>query len=318
MPNKTVSAINGKVFSFALLPVLTFMLLIAIVMSGCVPAASPSSEPDGNSSTTIPPANSAMGTTIYRAFPNSWSQLPVDEQDLLSEIKLFPFNWSLTKYLKCDGAILPISSYGALFPLLGNKFGGDGKSNFAIPNLTQITPNGLNYYLSTNGPWPGQNAQPANGELQYCQQESWNTRGDHYLGEILLAAEVSEWDTEWIVPCDGRTLPVNQNQALFALVGGAFGGDGTTTFALPNLTEVKSPVEEAQYHIVTMGIFPSRGSNEIPTPPKYSDQYQVIRNNFDSYSVWPIEKEIPIGWKPINIVGTREECMKYVNDHSPS
>jgi microcystin-dependent protein len=35
--------------------------------------------------------------------------------------------------------------------------------------------------------------------------------------------------------CNGQLLPINQNQALFALLGTTFGGDGRTTFALPNL-----------------------------------------------------------------------------------
>lgn len=35
--------------------------------------------------------------------------------------------------------------------------------------------------------------------------------------------------------CNGQTLPINQNQALFALLGTMYGGNGTTTFQLPNL-----------------------------------------------------------------------------------
>ena len=35
--------------------------------------------------------------------------------------------------------------------------------------------------------------------------------------------------------CNGQTLPINQNQALFSLMGTTYGGDGRTTFALPNL-----------------------------------------------------------------------------------
>ena len=35
--------------------------------------------------------------------------------------------------------------------------------------------------------------------------------------------------------CNGQLLPINQNQALFALLGTFYGGNGTTTFALPNL-----------------------------------------------------------------------------------
>lgn len=35
--------------------------------------------------------------------------------------------------------------------------------------------------------------------------------------------------------CNGQLLPINQNQALFSILGTAFGGDGRTTFALPDL-----------------------------------------------------------------------------------
>ena len=35
--------------------------------------------------------------------------------------------------------------------------------------------------------------------------------------------------------CNGQLLPINQNQALFSLLGTTYGGNGTTTFALPDL-----------------------------------------------------------------------------------
>jgi microcystin-dependent protein len=41
--------------------------------------------------------------------------------------------------------------------------------------------------------------------------------------------------------CNGQLLPINQNQALFALLGTTYGGDGVTTFALPNL-QGRSPL----------------------------------------------------------------------------
>jgi microcystin-dependent protein len=53
-----------------------------------------------------------------------------------------------------------------------------------------------------------------------------------YLGEIRAFA--SGLPQGWL-PCDGRQLSVNQNNALFALIGIAYGGDGTVTFALPDL-----------------------------------------------------------------------------------
>jgi microcystin-dependent protein len=52
-------------------------------------------------------------------------------------------------------------------------------------------------------------------------------------------AEIGLFPTEslpdgWL-PCDGRTLPIRGNQALFALIGTRFGGDGVQNFALPDL-----------------------------------------------------------------------------------
>ena len=57
--------------------------------------------------------------------------------------------------------------------------------------------------------------------------------------------------------CEGQLIPINQNQALFALVGPTFGGDGRTNFGLPNL-QSKEP--EAYLHdcIAIEGILPQR------------------------------------------------------------
>lgn len=56
---------------------------------------------------------------------------------------------------------------------------------------------------------------------------------DFYLGEIRNFA-FGKAPNDWL-PCNGQLLPVNQNQALFSLLGTAYGGNGTTNFALPDL-----------------------------------------------------------------------------------
>jgi microcystin-dependent protein len=45
--------------------------------------------------------------------------------------------------------------------------------------------------------------------------------------------------------CNGQTLPINQNQALFSLLGTTYGGNGVTTFALPNL-QGRIPIHQGQ------------------------------------------------------------------------
>ncbi len=53
----------------------------------------------------------------------------------VAEIRIFGCNFAPTGWAACDGQILPISQNTALFSLLGTQYGGDGRSNFALPNL---------------------------------------------------------------------------------------------------------------------------------------------------------------------------------------
>ena len=58
----------------------------------------------------------------------------------VGEVRTFPFNFAPTGWAFCDGQLLPISQYTALFSLLGTQFGGDGQSTFALPNLQGSVP----------------------------------------------------------------------------------------------------------------------------------------------------------------------------------
>ncbi len=58
----------------------------------------------------------------------------------LAEIRIFPFNFAAKGWAFCDGQLMPISQNTALFSLLGTTYGGDGKSNFALPNLQGSAP----------------------------------------------------------------------------------------------------------------------------------------------------------------------------------
>ncbi len=78
---------------------------------------------------------------------------------------------------------------------------------------------------------------------------------DPILGQIQLFA-FNFVPKGWML-CDGTTLPISQYTAVFALVGTTYGGDGQTTFALPNL-KGKEPIAGSMYCICMQGIFPSR------------------------------------------------------------
>ena len=53
----------------------------------------------------------------------------------VAEIRIFPFNFAPKGWAWCDGQLLPLSQNTALFSLLGTTYGGNGKSNFALPDL---------------------------------------------------------------------------------------------------------------------------------------------------------------------------------------
>src|SRR5213082_2849834 len=67
----------------------------------------------------------------------------------VDEIRIFPFNFAPKGWAFCDGQLLPISQNTALFSLLGTTYGGDGKSNFALPDMQGNVP------IHTGGAQPG-------------------------------------------------------------------------------------------------------------------------------------------------------------------
>jgi microcystin-dependent protein len=58
----------------------------------------------------------------------------------VAEIRIFTGNFAPTGWALCNGQLLPISQNTALFSLLGTTYGGDGKSNFALPNMQGSAP----------------------------------------------------------------------------------------------------------------------------------------------------------------------------------
>ena len=58
----------------------------------------------------------------------------------VAEIRIFPFNFAPKGWAFCNGQLLPINQQTALFSLLGTNYGGNGQTNFALPNLQGRVP----------------------------------------------------------------------------------------------------------------------------------------------------------------------------------
>jgi microcystin-dependent protein len=73
----------------------------------------------------------------------------------LGEIDLFAFPYAPVNFLECAGQTLNISTYQALFTLIGIKFGGNGTSTFCLPDLRNASLFGsMKYYICCNGIYP--------------------------------------------------------------------------------------------------------------------------------------------------------------------
>ncbi len=193
---------------------------------------------------------------------------------LLGEIRLFAGNFAPGGWALCDGQLLSIAQNTALFSILGTTYGGNGTTNFALPDLRGRNPIGTgqgaglssvilgqdvgnaavtlnvsqlpvqHYPLppngnQTTGPVGGgqafANDQPALG-LNYilAEQGVFPARDpEPMVGDIRLFA--GNFAPSGFALCQGQLLPIAQNTALFSILGTTYGGNGTTTFALPDL-----------------------------------------------------------------------------------
>lgn len=78
---------------------------------------------------------------------------------------------------------------------------------------------------------------------------------EHYLGQIQLFPYV--FAPKGWVRCEGQIVKIVAHEALYSLLGTIYGGDGRTTFALPDLRG-KEPLRGLHYCIALEGLYPSK------------------------------------------------------------
>ncbi|MCF7757665.1 tail fiber protein [Paenibacillus xylanexedens] len=146
----------------------------------------------------------------------------------IGEIQLFPYNGAPSGWMYAAGQNMSITQNTALFSLLGVNYGGDGKSTFALPDLTDAAPEGMGYYISING------------EKFPSREEGMYGAGNAVLGEVRLFPYYFT-PSGWLA-ADGQDLPISQYKDLYQMIGTTFGGDGLETFRLPTLPKIKGDI----------------------------------------------------------------------------
>jgi microcystin-dependent protein len=113
-------------------------------------------------------------------------------EPFLAEIRIMSFSFAPKGWAFCNGQLLPINQNQALFSLLGTTYGGDGRVNFALPNLQGRTPIhfGAGFTLGQAG---GEQAHTLNiGELpthtHLVQATNNAAAGDDATNNVLAQA----------------------------------------------------------------------------------------------------------------------------------
>jgi microcystin-dependent protein len=184
---------------------------------------------------------------------------------MAGEVRLFAGGFVPGGFLAADGQLVTIASAPELFSVIGTTYGGDGVTTFRVPDLrgrvlagrgtgVGLTPRGLGdafgaeavaqsvaelpvhtHFVPAGATEPAGGGQPLStlqptlavhpvithvGIFQFLPEIRW------FAG----AYQPGSW-----MSADGRLLAINQYEGLFQIIGTAFGGDGQTTFGLPDL-----------------------------------------------------------------------------------
>ena len=77
-------------------------------------------------------------------------------EPLVGQIEIFAFEFAPSGWMVCDGSLLSVQEFPALFQLIGNTYGGDGQTTFALPQIAPIAPQGPSYFIAIQGIFPQQ------------------------------------------------------------------------------------------------------------------------------------------------------------------
>lgn len=172
-------------------------------------------------------------------------------QPFIGEIRMFGFGRTPSGWQACDGSLLAISEYDALFNLIGTTYGGDGQNTFAVPDLSGRLPihqgqgQGLSFYPMGQASGTETVTLISTQMLMHTHPMVATTAAATATtpGPSLLPGTVSG-DTFYVNTITGNTAAPMSPQML-----GPNGGNQPHENCMPTLT--------VQYCIALYGIYPS-------------------------------------------------------------
>jgi microcystin-dependent protein len=174
----------------------------------------------------------------------------------LGEIKLVGFNFAPIEWALCAGQIVPITQNAALFSLLGTMYGGNGTTNFGLPNLQgraagQVGPN----LYTSQGAMLGTETVSLNLTEYPLHSHAFNvgTGGTaeaplgNYLSSVVPVTGPPTSGLQIYTPASGASVQPLNNGIIGQSVGSSLPHENMMPFLVMN------------YIIALQGVFPSRG-----------------------------------------------------------
>ncbi len=184
----------------------------------------------------------------------------VGSSAFVGQIANFAGTFVPSGWAAANGQLLSIADNESLFDVIGTTYGGDGLTNFALPDLRgrvaigadSANPigseKGTESVTVTQSDLPGAGQQPLSDDqpsLAITYLIATNGifpapfNDNSFDPSIPTLGQIAEFAGDfapsgWAL-ADGQLLSIDANPALFSVIGTAYGGDGIKTFALPNL-----------------------------------------------------------------------------------
>lgn len=178
-------------------------------------------------------------------------------EPFVGEIRIFAGNFAPRGWAFCNGQLLPVSQNTALFSILGKIYGGDGKTNFALPNLQGRAPmhQGIGPGLTPHSIGEADGSATVTLLQSQMPAHTHQPMASEIQGIAGQTPEGSVWGQAW-VKSGPRSMPVNAYVA--SPENTQMGGQALTPTGASGLHNNMQPYLGLSFIIALQGVYPVR------------------------------------------------------------